>query len=32
VPLTKGYEHTYAPNPGAALFVPRREKDRFAGR
>ena len=32
VPLSKGYEHTYAPNPGAALFVPRREKDRFAGR
>ncbi len=31
VPLSKGYEHTYAPNPGLALFVPQKEKNRFAG-
>lgn len=32
IPLSKEYDHTYAPNPGEVLFVPRREKDRFAGR
>tara|TARA_X000001382_G_C3114257_1_gene160982 strand:- start:111 stop:545 length:435 start_codon:yes stop_codon:yes gene_type:complete len=32
IPLSKEYDHTYAPNPGEVLYVPRREKDRFAGR
>ena len=31
IPLSKEYEHTYAPNPGLALFVPQKEKNRFAG-
>ena len=32
IPLSKEYDHTYAPNPGEVLYVPRREKDRIAGR
>ena len=32
IPLSKEYDYTYAPNPGEVLYVPRREKDRFAGR
>ena len=31
IPLSKEYDHTYAPNPGLALFVPQKEKNRFAG-
>lgn len=31
IPLSKEYDHTYAPNPGLALFVPEKEKNRFAG-
>ena len=31
IPLSNEYDHTYAPNPGKALFVPEKEKNRFAG-